>query len=154
MLSVFACKNQKQKIMKKIFLFLFLSILSNGEIFAQNSSKVLALATADSSYFAVNIKAGWQQFNSYLTSINTDSVMIETIVQHDRTIDLSQEQLIGKIKSNNLLSETEQTLSFKLIDNLYQLRIEPNGKCYLRLSSGSLPDSNPVIIPVRVVYKL
>ena len=124
--------------------------------FAQNSPKTIALAkaSADSSTIAVNTKAGWQFFSSYLTPINADCVMIEMIVQHDRTIDWTQEQLVGRIKSTSMLPKTSQTVSFNLISDQYQLRVEPNGRCYLRLATGTLPDGDPVIIPVRALYKL
>jgi len=143
----------------KIYFILALSLLCFGEISAQNNSKDLAKAfakaSADSSYIAVNKKGGWQFLTSYLTPIRTDSVMIEMIVQHDKkTIDWTKEQLVGRIKPTNLLPKNSQTLPFNLIYNTYQLRVEPNGRCYLRLASGSLPDANPIIIPVRAVYKL
>lgn len=142
----------------KIYFLLGLSLLCFGELSAQNNSKELAKAfekaSADSSYIAVNKKGDWQFLASYLTTVKTDSVMIEMIVQHDRTIDWTQEQLVGRIKSTSLLPKASQTVSFSLIFDVYQLRVEPNGRCYLRLASGSLPDGDPVIIPIRAKYKL
>lgn len=141
-----------------IYILLGLSLLWFGELSAQNNSKELvkasAKASADSSYIAVNKKAGWQFFSSYLTPIKADSVMIEMVVQHDRAIDWKQEQLVGRIKSTSMLPKASQTVSFSLIFDLYQLRVEPNGKCYLRLASGTLPDGDPIILPIRVKYKL
>jgi len=147
----------------KIYFLLSLSLVWFGELSAQNNSKELAKASAkasaDSSYIAVNTKAGWQFFSSYLTpikadSVMADSVMIEMVVQHDRTIDWSQEQLVGRIRLTSMLPKNSQTLPFNLIYDTYQLRVEPNGRCYLRLASGSLPDGDPVIIPIRAKYKL
>ena len=142
----------------KIYFLISLSLLWFGELSAQNNSKELAKAlikaSADSSYIAVNKKAGWQFFSSYLAPIKVDSVMIEMVVQHDRTIDWKQEQLVGRIKSTSMLPKASQTVSFSLIFDLYQLRIEPNGRCYLRLAFGSLPNGDPVILPVRAKYKL
>jgi len=137
-------------------IFLFACLLICTVTFAQNESKdrILAKATADSSYIAINKRAGWQMYSSYLTPIKSDSVTIEMIVQHDRTIDWKQEQLVGCIKSTSLFPKTSQTVSFNLMSDIYQLRIEPNGQCYLWLASGSLPDGDLVIIPVRAVYKL
>ena len=141
----------------KIYFLLGLSLFCFGELSAQNNSKELAKAvekaSADSSYIAVNKKAGWQFFSSYLTPVKADSVMIEMVVQHDRTSDWNQEQLVGRIKSTSMLPKVSQTVSFSLISDVYQLRVEPNGRCYLRLVSGSLPDSDPVILPVRAKYK-
>jgi len=142
----------------KIYFLLGLSLLCFGELSAQNNSKELAKAvekaSADSSYIAVNKKSGWQFFSSYLTPVKADSVMIEMVVQHDRTSDWNQEQLVGRIKSTSMLPKVSQTVSFSLISDLYQLRVEPNGRCYLRLVSGSLPVGDPVILPIRAKYKL
>lgn len=144
--------------MLKIYFLLAFALISFGELAAQDNSVILAnafaKASADSSYIAVNKRGGWQFLASYLTPINTDSVMIEMIVQHDRTIDWTQEQLVGRIKSISMRSKTSQIVSFSLMSDIYQLRVEPNGRCYLRLATGTLPDGDPVIIPVRAVYKL
>jgi hypothetical protein len=142
----------------KIYFFLSLSLLWFGELSAQNNSKELAKslakASADSSYIAVNKKAGWQFLSSYLTPIKVDSVMIEMIVQHDRTIDWKQDQLIGHIKQVSMFPKTSQTVSFMLMFDEYLLRVEPNGRCYLQLAKGSIPDGDPVILPIRAKYKL
>jgi hypothetical protein len=121
--------------------------------FAQKQDKALALETADTTNFSVNNQAGWQLFNSYVAAVKTDSVTIEIVIQHSRTLDWAQEQLVGHIKPETLFPKANQTVSFNLLFDLYQLRVEPSGKCYLRLTSGSLPDGDPVIIPIRVVYK-
>jgi len=139
--------------MNKLILLVAI-LLTCNMTFAQKQPKALALATADTTNFSVNSRAGWQLYNSYVAPIKQDSVTIEMIIQHDRTIDWKQEQLIGHIKSGNLLPKTGQTLSFRLITDVYQLRIEPSGRCYLRLATGSLAAGDPVIIPVRGLYKL
>ena len=137
----------------KIFTLAIVLFVCLGR-FAQTKSDILAHATADSSRVAVNKKAGWQQYASYLTPVGTDSVMLETVVQHNKTgLVMSQEQLIGQIKQNKFRPKTVHNLSFSLLSNSYSLRIEPNGKCYLKLLAGTLPDSDPVVIPVRVLYK-
>jgi len=135
------------------FIFLIAILLTCNIALAQKQPKALALATADSTNFSVNSRAGWQLFNSYVVPINTDSATIEIIIQHDRTIDFTQEQLVGYIKRKESFPKANQNVSFSLISDVYQLRIDPNGRCYLRLTTGSLPDGDPVIIPVRAVYK-
>ncbi|MDP4269357.1 MAG: hypothetical protein Q8909_04440 [Bacteroidota bacterium] len=137
----------------KIYIAAIALFVCLGGLFAQTKSDILARATADSSYFAINKKSGWGQYASHLTPIKTDSVMIETVLQHDKSIDWKQEQYIGKIKANGMQPKASRTASFNLLSNTYQLRVEPNGKCYLQLTSGSLPDGDPAIVPVRVVYK-
>jgi hypothetical protein len=143
--------------MKKKYILIVLVLLSFGGMWAQDNSNALTnafiRASVDSSYIAVNKRGGWQFLTSYLTHLNSDSVMIEMIVQHDRTIDWTQEQLVGSIKSTSMLPKASQIVTFSLISDQYQLRVEPNGRCYLRLATGTLPDGDPVIIPVRAVYK-
>jgi hypothetical protein len=141
--------------MKKIIFILAILCSISSSLFSQNTKEsVMAKATADSSSFVINTKAGWLQYCSSVNALPSDSVMLETVVQHSKIgIDWTQEQCIGKVKSNNLRPSKSQTASFNLLISSYQVRIEPNGKCYLRLASGDLPDSDPVIIPIRAVYK-
>jgi hypothetical protein len=35
----------------------------------------------------------------------------------------------------------------------YQLRIDTNGKCYLKIVSGGAPVNDPVILPFVIIYK-
>lgn len=119
--------------------------------FAQNDSA--AIAAADTTNFSVNSAGGWQLFNSYVAAYNTDSVQLELIIQHANNIDWNQEQYAGKVKTTALIPAQEQTISFSLITNQYLLRIDVQGKCYLRLFSGSAPADDPAVIPVKVIYK-
>ena len=143
--------------LKKHFLLIGLILSLSGLVAQNNSSEITKIAneaSADSSYIAVNRRSGWLFMSSYISLMGTDSVLIEMIVHHERTIDWRQEQLVGRIKPTHFLPKNGQTLSFNLLYNTYELRVEPNGTCYLRLASGSLPDGDPVIIPVQAVYKL
>lgn len=135
----------------KTFTIIIVSLLSMNS-FAQQHSK--ALAKADSTNFSINKKDGWQLFNSCVKTVSKDSVMIGLILQHDRSIDWEREQQIGRIKSKSFIPKSEQTLSFQLLTNFCKLRIDTNGKCYLSLIPGALPDEmDPLIIPVKVVFK-
>lgn len=137
------------------FIFLVAILLTSSTTFAQTKLKALALATADTTNFSVNSRAGWQLYNSYIAPINTDSITVEMIVQHDRVaIDWKQEQLVGRIKQGSMCLKRSQTVSFMLMFDEYLLRVEPNGRCYLWLAKGPIPDGDPVIIPVRAKYKL
>ena len=141
--------------MKKIVLIATILTLICSNMFSQiTKESVLAKATADSSSFVININEGWKQYGSSIGILPSDSIMLETIVQHANTaIDWSQEQFIGKVKSNSLRPIKDQTVTFDLLSSIYQIRIEHNGKCYLRLASGNVPDEDPVILPIRAVYK-
>lgn len=144
--------------MSKIHFLIAFVLLSLGEIVAQDYSKIIAKAIvkspADSSYIAVNNRAGWQSLVSCLTSLKSDSVLLELVVKHDRTINMRQEHLVGRIKPTAMLPKTGQTISFYLISSIYQLRVEPDGRCYLRFECGTLPTGNQVIVPIRAIYKL
>jgi hypothetical protein len=120
--------------------------------FAQNNAA--ALAAADSSRFSINTNGGWQLYNSYVSQYKTDSVQLELIVQHTNNINWNQEQYVGKVKYGPLQPHSGQMLSFNLLADKYVLRVEPNGKCYVRFVSGILPATNPFILPLKVYYKL
>ncbi len=137
-------------------IFLFAILVTCNMTFAQKQSKALALAlaTADTTNFSVNNRAGWQLYNSYVAPINTDSITVEMIVQHDRAIDWKQEQLVGRIKQASMFPKTSQAISVMLMFDEYLLRVETNGRCYLRLAKGSIPDDDPVVLPIRAKYKL
>ena len=152
--------------MEKKYLIIAMFLLALTEAIAQNKGQdnlqikteivkqAAAKSTADSSHIAVYKKGGWQSLVSHLTPMKQDSVLFELVLKHDRTIDLKQEQLVGRIKLKKLLPLQGQTITFKLIKSVYLLRIEPNGRCYLRIDTGALPKSDPLIIPIRAMYKL
>lgn len=143
--------------MSKLHFILITLFLYSTVLLAQDNSAMIkniaTKATADSTYLVVNQKAGWQFLNSYLSTIGNDSVVIEMILQHDRTINLLQDTFIGRIKSIAYRPTDIRNLTIKLNESVYQFRIEPTGKCYLRLVSGLLPDGASLIIPIRTKYK-
>jgi|WetSurMetagenome_2_1015567.scaffolds.fasta_scaffold13975_2 hypothetical protein len=138
--------------MIRIYLTIVISAFVTVNIMAQNFAQ--ALAAADTINFSVNKKEGWMLYNSCLTLQKSDSILIELILQHDRNINWEAEQEVGRIRSDSFYPKYEQTVTFNLLFNIYKLRIDKNGKCYLYLAQGSLPDeSDQVIIPVRAFYK-
>jgi len=140
--------NRSLKILLGLILILMLAI---EESTAQNNSA--AIAAADTSEFSVNSAGGWQLFNSYVEMQNADSVQLEIIIQHSNNINWSLEQYVGKIKPASLLPIQERTVSFNLITNQYLLRIDNEGKCFLKLFSGAAPGDDPAVIPVKIIYK-
>ena len=135
----------------QIFTIIIVSLLSMNSFAQQHAN---AFAKADTVNFSVNKKDGWKLFNSCVKQIENDSVLIGLILQHDRSIDWEQEQQIGRIKSKSFIPKSEQTLRYQIMGSICQLRIDTNGKCYLSLLPGALPDEmNPLIIPVKVVFK-
>ncbi len=135
-----------------VFSFIVLGLLVlNSKLIAQNNTA--AFSAADSSRFSVNKDNGWQLFNSYITQFQTDSAKLELIVQHNNNISWVTEQYIGKIKLTALQPKTVQTILFSLLNDYYQLRIDTNGKCYLKFMYGTLPANNPVVMSIKLLYK-
>lgn len=144
------CQNPNKMIKRIVFTCVFM--LVTGTTFSQGHSK--ALAAGNSEHFIVNKKEGWELYNSCLKPVSSDSIMIGLILQHDHSVDLSEEQFVGRIKSGQFSPEHERKIQFSLLLNIFQLRIENSGKCYLSLVSGSpFDDSGMLIIPVKAVFK-
>lgn len=113
-----------------------------------------AIAKADSSSFAINKTGGWKLFNSYMAKIIPDSVQFELIIQHANNINWREEQYIGRVKKRSLSPKAGKMLFFSLINCTYRLRVDDDGKCYIKLEAGVLPINDPVILPFKVFYKL
>lgn len=140
-----------KKIVQATLLSIITTLILMGTAAAQNNAA--AIAAADTSKFSVNTSGGWQLFNSYVDSYKTDSAQIELIVQH-AGINLAQEQYLGEIKFVALRPAATQTLAFSLVNENYTLRIEADGKCYLKWLSAPAKADAPVILPLKVYYKL
>ena len=136
----------------KILISIFCSsTLMVASAYGQNTDAVIA--NADTTNFVANKSGGWALLNSYLARANDGSIDFEVIVQHYREgIDWNSEQFIGNIKNQVFLPSQEKNISYDLIGFKYMIHILKNGKCYLKLVSGSLPDGDPVVIPVQVKY--
>jgi hypothetical protein len=140
--------------MTKTLFFISAWILFCSISFAQTRAKAFETGSADTTYIGVNKPGGWQFVCPYLTPVGKDSVRIEMILQHNRTIDWKEKQLVGRITRRNLLPGCEQEVLLNLLICRFRLYVEPNGRCYLQQISGKLPDDNPLAIPVRAVYPL
>ena len=140
--------------MNKMLFFISIWMLFSGLSVAQTRDNAFESGSADTTQIAVNKLGGWQFVSPYLTPVGQDSVMIEMILQHDRTIDWQQKQLVGRITRRDLLPVSEQEVVFSLLISQFRIYIEPDGLCYLQLVSGVLPDEDPQAIPVRAVYRL
>ena len=142
----------KKIVVKIIFFFVFLQFTITCTSYSQNNAA--AFAAADSTRFSVDLNGGWQLFNSYVSQYHTDSAVIELIVQHANSVSWNQQQYVGKIKYNPLKPGVDQNILFNVANNTYRIVIKKNGKCYINFVSGSLPVTNPVVIPLQVYYKL
>lgn len=113
-----------------------------------------AIAKADSSSFAINKTGGWQLFNSYMAKNMPDSVQLELIIQHANNINWREEHYIGRVKKRSLSPKAGKMLFFSLISSTYRLRVDDDGKCYVKLEAGAIPVNDPVVLPFKVFYKL
>jgi hypothetical protein len=118
-----------------------------------DSLDVRARHRADTSGFSPNERGRWFIYNSYLAPLGKDSAIIEVVIRHDKNIDWNQFQLIGRIKERRFVPKDQQVIRFLLVLDGYQLKIDIEGRCFVRLDSGQLPAQDPVILPFRVNYR-
>jgi hypothetical protein len=141
--------------MKIVFAFLvaifFQSFIGNSTLQAQ--SNAAALAAADTVHFSRNAKDGWELYNSYMAPQGNDSIRLELILQHANNINWSDEQYIGKIKTGNYFPLSTRTVSFSLMQTNFLVRIDENGKCYLKVLSGPLPAESTAVVPFIIAYR-
>jgi len=124
-------------------------------ITAQDYSKLAD--KADTLNFSLAKSGNWQLLNSYVeVNKSKDSVLLELIVFTDKKdIDWKQEQYIGKIKYNKFFSKKTDRISLcYLLNDVYRLKVDKDGKCYFSLEKGNPPSGVPAVIPLRVSYKL
>ena len=138
--------------MKAVFFYAVFQFIVVNLSYSQNNAA--AFAAADSTRFSVALNGGWQLFNSYVSQYHSDSAVIELIAQHSNNVNWYTQQYVGKIKYNPLKPGVEQNILFHILSNNYRLIIKTNGKCYVYFVSGILPGSSPVVIPLKVFYKL
>jgi hypothetical protein len=131
-----------------LFLVCGLTILSHAQINAA------AIANADSSRFSPNSQGGWQLLNSFVATAGAGNAQLELIIQNATATNLGQSQFLGTIKGANLFPSTPVSLTFNILKNQYQINIQSDGRCFIKLLNGSPPPSNPTVIPLRVIYKL
>ncbi|MEO6733211.1 MAG: hypothetical protein ABIN01_18455 [Ferruginibacter sp.] len=121
-----------------------------------NGNKIIGTTKTvfQDSVFNPNTAGGWTIYSFYLNKNMTDSVEFELILKHNDNINWAKEQWIGTIKDDKLIPKTDQRLTYYLLaNNSWNVRIAPNGKCFLHIKNGSVPTRSPVIIPIKVKYK-
>lgn len=144
----------KNKLVLNAVLTILVMLSALSATFAQSDNdRNKALASADTSYFSVNKKEGWQLYNSYASNVVADSTQLEVILQHDAGINWQNSNYIGKLKGTAFKPQTTRLAQFTWITTVFEVQINTDGNCYMRLVSGPLPQGNPVVIPVRMVYK-
>lgn len=111
---------------------------------------------ADTVNFAVTKHNDWQLLNSYVgLDSATGAVQLELIVMtNEKRINWKKEQYVGSVKQKQFLPGKEQQLSYSLLSDIINIKIKPDGKCYLLFNKSNPPLAFPVVIPIRVSYSL
>lgn len=135
----------------KTLLLSFLFIVSISS-FGQNGDS-LALASADTTNFSINKAAGWSMYAANLNVISEDSIGVELILKHSNTVIWTQEQFVGKIKTESYRPQNGQSISCRLIDRVYRVRMDSNGDCYVQLAEGPPPIEEDVVLPLLFSYR-
>ena len=134
--------------------YLLLQFFVNHTSNAQDYSSIKE--KADTVNFSVTKHNDWQLLNTYV-SVNSkgDSVQLELVVFSDqKNINWKKEQYVGSIKEKRFLSKTDKVASYSLLNDVYQVKVKPDGKCYFTLEKGNPPAAFPIVIPFVVSYKL
>jgi len=112
----------------------------------------------DTTSFMPNAGSGWSIIASYIVQVGPDSVQLELLLKRTTRIGKA-DNLIGTITNTNFYPAKNQRLDYYLLgDNVWIIRINTNGECYLKQDRGSdlkpssLPGS-PDVIPIKVRFK-
>jgi hypothetical protein len=133
-----------------LLLQFFVQLTATGQDYAEQQAK------ADTVNFAVTKHNDWQLLNSYVgLDSTTGAVQLELIVlTNEQKINWKKEQYVGSIKPSQFLPRKEQQVSYSLLSDVINVKIKPDGKCYLIFNKSNPPLVFPVIIPVKVSYSL
>lgn len=129
------------------------SSLSPDSTLAFRMRNVRIQELADTSKFVPNRQGAWSMYSSYLAAAGPDSILLEAVVTHNRDADWSQYQCFGRIRDNKLWPQnTVEARSFLLTD-VYAIRVDKDGWCFIKLSEGQLPSTDPAVLPIRITFK-
>lgn len=111
---------------------------------------------ADTVNFSVTKHNDWQLLNSYVgLDSTTGAVRMELIVMtNEKRINWKKEQYVGAIKQKQFLPKKEQQITYNLLSDIINLKIKPDGKCYLLFNKSNAPLVFPVVIPIQISYSL
>lgn len=143
----------KELITKTVFL-LMLHFVANTASKAQGYSRMID--KADTVNFSIPKGTDWQLLNSYVGMNKAeDSVLLELIVLNEKkNIVWGKDQYIGQIKNKKFISKTDRVAWCYLINTVYKVKVDSNGKCYFNLEKGTPPTKFPAVLPLKIRYKL
>ncbi|OQP56312.1 hypothetical protein [Niastella populi] len=109
---------------------------------------------ADTSGFVPNRQGAWSLFASYVSTRGRDSVVLEAAVSHSRDADWSQYRPFGRIRDKKLWPPNAVEARYWLLTDVYDIRVQKDGWCFIKLSEGQLPSTDPVVLPIRITFKV
>jgi hypothetical protein len=136
----------------RFVILMALTIFNCSVAFTQDHA--LAFKAADTSRFSPNKTDGWQLFNSYVGELGKDSADFELIIQHANNLEWSKENIVGRITYQKLIPSASQSAVAYMLSDYYRLRVDPSGKCYLTYLDGAPPTANPVVVAIKIHFKL
>lgn len=113
------------------------------------------VARADTSRFSVQ-HSEWSLLNFYqaIDSSGTTVSMEIIVANTSKKTDWTAEQYLGRIKDAPFHPKRHQEIEYTLLHDLYTIRIEHSGKCYLMLKKGSPVSGDVQILPLFVRYRI
>ena len=112
----------------------------------------------DTGFFTPNKIEGWDLLSDYGNITNGDSVNLELTLIQSVTQKWRTEHFVGTISNPDFIPSSIQNLQYYLLeDNIWNIRITADGKCYLSQVSGhplipSELEGSPYVLPIKVVY--
>jgi len=135
-------------------LFFFL-ILAMGKFSFSQTADSLALANADTTHFQSARSANWLMYNSHVHLDSAGQVSFLAIVRHSRTgITWNEFQQIGTLKSPEMRPVVARLVDVMLLTDHYQVRVDPDGRVFLKLFSGQLPLGDPIVLPLEFTFSI
>lgn len=127
--------------------------LSPDSTLAFRMRNVRVQELADTSKFVPNRQGAWALYSSYLAAAGPDSILLEAIVSHSRDADWSQYQRFGRIRDKKLWPLNTVEARSYLLSDAYDIKVEKDGWCFIKLGAGQLPSTDPVVLPIRITFK-
>ena len=136
-----------------ITVFMLSSFVFKKQSIKQHHALANARGLSDTIHFRSNVAEGWDIFSSYL-SIDADSVEFEVILKCN-THGINNwftPSLIGTIQTI-YAPDSVRVLTYNEPNRKWEITIQPDAGCYLKLLRSTVPLDSVVVIPIKTKYK-
>ena len=136
-----------------ILVFTLSGFVSQRQIIKQDNVKAIATGLSDTIPFRPNMAEGWDTYSSYI-NIEEDSVEFEVILKRNipGNNDWSIPSLIGTIQTI-YAPHSARVLAYTEPNRKWEITIQPDAGCFLRLLNSTEPLNSIVVIPIKTKYK-